>query len=129
MTGCCRWAGAMDASTRCLCVCHSGCGICDTDPAEPVAGLGSVSTRIPAEVIAETERVLAFGAGKVSEAPGQERWAEKPVAHHVGKALGHIAEHVRGVTADHETGAPPLVHALCRLIFACSLVLRLQPKE
>lgn len=124
MTGCCRWAGAMCASTRCQCVCHGGCGICDTVQPGSEPGLGTVSTRIPPEVLAEVERVLAFGATKTDEAPGQERWAAKPAAYHVAKALGHIAESVRGVTADHETGADPLVHALCRLIFACALVLR-----
>lgn len=119
MTGCCRWAGAMCASTRCQCVCHAGCGICDTDPAEPVAA----APRIPTEALAAVERVLAFRAAAVSEVPGHERWRQTTPQHQAAKAASHALEAYEGTEADHETGEHPLAHAAARALLGLALAL------
>lgn len=87
----------------------------------------SQPSRIPAEAIAAVERVLAFRAEAVAEAPGSERWRSTTVTHQCVKTLSHAEEAINGVEADRDTGEHPLAHAAARALLGLALALREKP--
>jgi hypothetical protein len=84
-------------------------------------------SRIPAEALAEVERILAHRAASVAETPGSERWRSTTVEHQARKAESHAMEALCGVVADVDTGAHPLAHAAARALLGLALALREKP--
>lgn len=62
------------------------------------------------------QRVLRSGAIKHPYGGGETDL--RTTEEHVGAALGHIAQWLRDVRNDHETGEDPLAHAIARLMIA-----------
>jgi len=85
-------------------------------------------SRIPPEALAAVERVLAHRAAAVAEVPGQERWRSTTAEHQATKAAGHLAEAMRGVSSDYDTGEDPLAHAAARALFGLALRISTRPR-
>lgn len=69
----------------------------------------------------EVARVLAFGARKYDD----ENWrkVENAKTRYMGAARRHIIAHRKGERHDPESGAHPLAHAICSLMFVLELEL------
>lgn len=74
-------------------------------------------TLLPWAAMDKVVSVLTSGAEK----HGEDGYKSRAAQSYIDAALRHIAEHQKGVTADHETGQPPLAHAVADLLFAMEL--------
>ena len=76
---------------------------------------------IPADVVLELARVMAYGARKYSPDNWRKGMAwTRPIA----AALRHINAWQRGESTDPESGLPHLAHAIISLMFVAAYELR-----
>ena len=74
-------------------------------------------TLLPWKQLNKVVSVLTFGAEK----HGDHGYKKRTEKEYLDAALRHIVEHLRGVTEDHETGEPPLAHAVADLLIAMEI--------
>lgn len=74
-------------------------------------------TLVPPEAMDDVVSVLTTGADK----HGDFGWEDRTADEYVDAAMRHISEYRKGVTADAETGKPPLAHAAADLLIAAAI--------